>query len=57
MIWSLIVGAVAYGLIASAGYELARAEMTRWPDGTATALHILGLIALLAALWLAANSN
>lgn len=57
MIWSLIVGAIAYCIIASAGYELARGEMTRWPDGTATVLHILGLIALIAALWLAANSN
>lgn len=57
MIWSLIVGAVAYCLIASAGYELARREMSRWPDGTAAILHVLGLAALIAALWLAANSN
>jgi hypothetical protein len=57
MIWSLIVGALAYFLIASAGYELARNEMTRWRDGTVVALHMLGLVALIAALWLAANSN
>jgi F0F1-type ATP synthase membrane subunit c/vacuolar-type H+-ATPase subunit K len=57
VIWSFIVGALAYGLIASAGYETARKEMTRWPDGVAAFLHVLGLIALVAALLLAANSN
>lgn len=57
MIWSLIVGAVAYCLIASAGYETARNEMSRWPDSTAAILHILGLMALVGAIWLAANSN
>ena len=56
MIWSLIVAAAAYCLIASAGYETAHNELTDWPDGTATILHVLGLIALIVALWIA-NSN
>ena len=57
MIWSIVLGVFAYLIIASAGYETAREQMSRHPDGTATPMHIVGLITLAASLYLAANSN
>lgn len=56
MIWSIVLAVFAYAFIASAGYETARNELTRWPDGVAVVLHFLGLAALAGALWLA-HSN
>jgi hypothetical protein len=57
MIWSVVFGAAAYVAIASAGYETARQEGVRHSDPMAAILHIIGLLALIASIYLAANSN
>lgn len=57
MIWSLILAAVAYGIIASAGYESARSLVVRDNEAVVTLLHVAGVVALAASVYLAANSN
>jgi hypothetical protein len=54
MIWIVILGALAYWLIGCAGYESAREDFfLARRDGASSALHILGVFVLIAALYVA----
>lgn len=57
MIWSIVLGVIAYCLIASAGYESAQREIGRYSDRIALVAHIMGIAALASSIYLAANSN
>jgi hypothetical protein len=57
MIWSIVLAIVAYSIIASAGYESARQGFDRDARSVSVLLHVFGVVALSASIYLAANSN